>query len=247
MKIVACKNYEEMSKKAAEVIIEVVKGTKHPVLGLATGSTPEGTYKCLVEAYQAGNVDFSNVTTVNLDEYKGLDPKNEQSYRYFMNYHLFDHVNIDKARTFVPNGMELDSEKACSEYEEIIKKAGTIDVQFLGLGGNGHIGFNEPGEVFEKTTHCVDLQPGTIEANSRFFDKIEDVPVQAYSMGIKNIMSAKKIILAASGTKKAEALCASLFGAITPKVPGSILQLHNDVVVFADEEALAVIKEKGLM
>ena len=190
---------------------------------------------------QQGGSDFAKVTTINLDEYKGLDPDNDQSYRYFMNTNLFDHVNIDKARTFVPDGLEPDPQKACAAYNEIIRSHGGIDLQLLGLGRNGHIGFNEPGAAFEKETHCVDLTESTIEANKRFFASEDDVPKQAYTMGIKNIMQAKKILLIAGGEEKAEALKNSLYGPITPSVPASILQLHNDVTVIADEAALSLI------
>ena len=217
------------------------------MLGLATGSTPVGAYKQLVEWYNKGDLDFANVTSVNLDEYKGLSPENDQSYRYFMNTNLFNHVNINKERTFVPNGLEPDSEKACAAYNEIIRSVGGIDLQLLGLGNNGHIGFNEPGAAFEKETHCVDLTESTIQANKRFFEKVEDVPPQAYTMGIKNIMAAKKILLVATGSVKADALYKSLYGPITPNVPASILQLHQDVTVVADEDALSLIKEKGLL
>lgn len=217
------------------------------VLGLATGSTPVGMYRQLIEWYRKGDLDFSQITTVNLDEYKGLSGENEQSYRYFMNNNLFDHVNIDKSRTFVPNGLEKDSRKACSDYNQIIHTVGGIDMQLLGIGGNGHIGFNEPGEAFETETHCVDLTESTIQANSRFFNNLDEVPKQAYTMGIKNIMSAKKILLIASGESKAEALYRSLYGPVTPNVPASILQLHPDVTVVADEGALKVIREKELI
>lgn len=247
MKFIYCKNYNEMSKKVAEDLISEIQSNPEIVLGLATGSTPEGTYENLVKAYNEGKVDFSKVTSVNLDEYKGLGPDDDQGYRYFMNKHLFDHVNIDKANTFVPNGLEEDSEKACAEYEEIIEKVGGIDVQILGIGGNGHIGFNEPGDVFIRKTHCVDLTQSTLEANARFFDSIDDVPKQAYSMGVGNIMATKKIILAVSGRNKAQALYDTLYGEVTPKVQASILQFHDNVVLYADEDALSVIKEKGLL
>lgn len=247
MKLVYCKNYDEMSKKVAEDLMDEINRNPEVVLGLATGSTPEGTYANLVKAYEEGKVDFSKVTSVNLDEYKGLGPDDDQGYRYFMNKHLFDHVNINKAKTYVPNGLEEDSEKACSEYEEIIRNVGGIDVQILGMGANGHIGFNEPGDVFVKETHCVDLTQSTLEANARFFDSIDDVPKQAYSMGIGNIMSAKKIILAVSGKNKAQALYDALYGDVTPKVQASILQFHDNVVLYADEDALSVIREKGLL
>ena len=209
------------------------------ILGLATGSSPIGTYKELIKRCDEGGLDFSQVKSVNLDEYKGLPRDNDQSYYYFMNHNLFDHINIDKANTHVPNGMEPDAAKECANYEELIKSLGGVDLQLLGLGHNGHIGFNEPDEEFDKLTHCVNLTESTIEANKRFFEKEEDVPRQAYTMGIKTIMRAKKILLIVSGADKADILYQSLCGPITPHVPASILQLHNDVTVVADEAALA--------
>ena len=247
MVIYKAKNYQDLSRKAANIISAQIIMKPDCVLGLATGSSPIGTYKQLIEWYNKGDLDFSKVTTINLDEYKGLGPDNDQSYRYFMNTNLFDHVNIDKARTYVPNGLEEDSEKACADYNEIIRSVGGIDMQLLGIGGNGHIGFNEPGAAFEKETHCVDLTESTIKANARFFETMDDVPKQAYTMGIKNIMTAKKILLVATGEAKADALYKSLYGPITPNVPASILQLHPDVTVVADEGALKLIREKGLL
>jgi len=241
------KDYKDMSRKAANIISAQVIMKPNAVLGLATGSTPVGAYEQLVEWYNKGDIDFSQVTSVNLDEYKGLSGDNDQSYRYFMNTNLFDHVNIDKTRTYVPNGLEEDSDKACADYNEIIRSVGGIDIQLLGIGGNGHIGFNEPGEAFEKETHCVDLTESTIKANARFFESMDEVPKQAYTMGIKSIMAAKKILLVATGSAKADALYKSLYGPITPNVPASILQLHQDVTVVADEDALSLIKEKGLL
>ena len=241
MRIIEAANYEDLSRKAADLIAAQVILKPDCVLGLATGSTPEGTYKELVTRFEQGVLDFSQVSSVNLDEYRGLSEDNDQSYRYFMNTNLFDHVNIDKARTFVPDGLEPDPQKACAAYNEIIRSHGGIDLQLLGLGRNGHIGFNEPGAAFEKETHCVDLTESTIEANKRFFASEDDVPKQAYTMGIKNIMQAKKILLIAGGEEKAEALKNSLYGPITPSVPASILQLHNDVTVIADEAALSLI------
>lgn len=245
MTIYEAKDYQDMSKKAANIIAAQIIMKPDAVLGLATGSTPVGAYEGLVEKYKKGELDFSKVTSVNLDEYKGLPGDNDQSYRYFMNTNLFDHVNINKERTFVPNGLEEDSEKACSEYNDIIDSVGGIDLQLLGIGGNGHIGFNEPDEVFHAKTHCVDLTESTIQANARFFESMDEVPKQAYTMGIQNIMGAKKILLVASGEGKAKALYDSVCGPITPKVPASVLQLHNDVVIVADEAALSMIKEKG--
>lgn len=241
MNIYKAKNYQDMSRKAANIISAQIIMKPDCVLGLATGSSPIGTYKQLIEWYNKGDLDFSHVTSINLDEYKGLSPENDQSYRYFMNTNLFDHVNIDKSNTFVPNGLETDSEKACASYNEIIQAQGGIDLQLLGLGRNGHIGFNEPGVAFEKETHCVNLTESTIEANKRFFASEKDVPRQAYTMGIKNIMQAKKILVVVSGEDKAEAVKNAFFGPITPSVPASILQLHNDVTIVADEAALSKI------
>ena len=241
MRIIKTKTYEEMSAIAAGIIGGQVLLKPNCVLGLATGSSPIGTYKDLVKSYEDGVLDFSEVRTVNLDEYCGLDGTNPNSYRYFMNDNLFDHVNIDKANTHVPNGHADDLEEEAVRYESFIQSLGGIDLQLLGIGHNGHIGFNEPGAAFEKETHCVDLTESTIEANKRFFASEDDVPKQAYTMGIKNIMQAKKILLIAGGEEKAEALKNSLYGPITPSVPASILQLHNDVTVIADEAALSLI------
>ena len=238
MKIYCGENYKEMSRKAANIISAQIITKSDCVLGLATGSTPIGTYDQLVEWYEKGDLDFSEVTSVNLDEYKGLSGENDQSYRYFMNKHLFDRVNIDKSRTFVPNGLEEDSQKACEEYNEIIHRLGGIDLQLLGLGHNAHIGFNEPGDAFEKETHCVNLTERTIEANKRFFEKESDVPRQAYTMGIKTIMQAKKVLVIVSGEDKADIVYKAFAGPITPEVPASVLQLHNDVTLVGDKAAL---------
>ncbi len=239
MQIYRAKDYHDMSRKAANIISAQVIMKPSCVLGLATGSTPIGTYRQLIEWYEKGDLDFAHVTSVNLDEYKGLSGDNDQSYRYFMNHNFFSHINIPMERTFVPNGLEKNSDAACAAYNEIIRSCGGIDLQLLGLGHNGHIGFNEPGEAFEKETHCIDLTESTIEANKRFFEKEEDVPRQAYTMGIKNIMQARKILLVVSGEDKADILAQVLEGPITPQVPASILQLHNDVTVVADEAALS--------
>lgn len=241
MKIYKAKDYKDMSRKAANIISAQVIMKPNCVLGLATGSTPIGTYDQLVEWYNKGDLDFSEVTTVNLDEYKGLPRTNDQSYYYFMHQHLFDRVNIDPERTNVPNGMEPDAEKECGGYEELIRSLGGVDLQLLGLGHNGHIGFNEPGEAFEKETHCVDLTESTIEANKRFFASADDVPKQAYTMGIKTIMQAKKILIVVNGENKADIVERAFFGPVTPEVPASILQLHNDVTLVGDEAALAKI------
>nr|WP_289095942.1 glucosamine-6-phosphate deaminase [uncultured Dorea sp.] len=242
MKIYKAKDYKDMSRKAANIISAQVIMKPNCVLGLATGSTPIGTYDQLVEWYNKGDLDFSEVTTVNLDEYKGLPRTNDQSYYYFMHQRLFDRVNIDPERTNVPNGMEPDAEKECGRYEELIRSLGGVDLQLLGLGHNGHIGFNEPGEAFEKETHCVDLTESTIEANKRFFASADDVPKQAYTMGIKTIMQAKKILIVVNGENKADIVERAFFGPVTPEVPASILQLHNDVTLVGDEEALAKIE-----
>ena len=241
MKIYKAKDYKDMSRKAANIISAQVIMKPNCVLGLATGSTPIGTYDQLVEWYNKGDLDFSEVTTVNLDEYKGLPRTNDQSYYYFMHQHLFDRVNIDPERTNVPNGMEPDAEKECGRYEELIRSLGGVDLQLLGLGHTGHIGFNEPGEAFEKETHCVDLTESTIEANKRFFASADDVPKQAYTMGIKTIMQAKKILIVVNGENKADIVERAFFGPVTPEVPASILQLHNDVTLVGDEAALAKI------
>ena len=241
MKIYKAKDYKDMSRKAANIISAQVIMKPNCVLGLATGSTPIGTYDQLVEWYNKGDLDFSEVTTVNLDEYKGLPRTNDQSYYYFMHQHLFDRVNIDPERTNVPNGMEPDAEKECGRYEELIRSLGGVDLQLLGLGHNGHIGFNEPGEAFEKETHCVDLTESTIEANKRFFASADDVPKQAYTMGIKTIMQAKKILIVVNGENKADIVERAFFGPVTPEVPASILQLHNDVTLVGDEAAIAKI------
>ena len=241
MRIYRAKDYYDMSRKAANIISAQVIMKPDCVLGLATGSTPVGTYAQLVEWYKKGDLDFSEVKTVNLDEYKGLDQSNDQSYFYFMAEHLFDKVNIDFQNVNIPNGMETDADKECARYEAKIKALGGVDLQLLGLGHNGHIGFNEPGEAFEKETHCVDLTESTIEANKRFFASADDVPKQAYTMGIKTIMQAKKILIVVNGENKADIVERAFFGPVTPEVPASILQLHNDVTLVGDEAALAKI------
>ena len=239
MKLYRAKDYDDMSRKAANIIASKVILKPDCVLGLATGSTPIGTYKELIEGYNKGDLDFSAVKSVNLDEYKGLTRDNDQSYYYFMYNNLFKHINIDLANTNVPDGTEPDSEKECSRYNEVIESMNGVDLQLLGLGHNGHIGFNEPADDFAKFTHCVDLQESTIEANKRFFADINDVPRQAYTMGIQTIMNAKTILLVVSGADKAQILHDVLCGPITPRVPASILQLHHDVIVVADEAALS--------
>lgn len=244
LRIYQTKDYQAMSRKAANIISAQVILKPECVLGLATGSTPVGAYQQLVDWYQKGDLDFSGVTTVNLDEYKGLDGENSQSYRYFMNYNLFDHVNVDKSRTFVPNGLEEDGEKECARYDQVVAATGGVDLQLLGLGRNGHIGFNEPCDEFKKGTHLVALSQNTIDANSRFFDSIDEVPKFAFTMGIRTIMQARKILMVVSGEDKAEAVRKSFFGPCTPEVPASILQMHPDVILVADEAALSQIADK---
>ncbi len=241
MRIYKAKDYEDMSRKAANIISAQVILKPDCVLGLATGSTPIGLYKQLVEWFEKGDLDFSEVKTVNLDEYKGLNRENDQSYYYFMHDNLFSHINIPEENTHLPNGMEPDSEKECARYTKLIQSMGGVDLQLLGIGHNGHIGFNEPSESFDKEVHCVNLTQSTIEANKRFFASADDVPKQAYTMGIKTIMQAKKILIVANGEGKADIVRDAFFGPITPQVPASVLQLHNDVTLVADEAALSKV------
>ena len=241
MRIICAKDYKEMSEMAADVIGAQVLLKPDAVLGLATGSTPIGTYEELVRRYEAGRLDFSKIKTVNLDEYRGLTRDNDQSYYYFMHSHLFDHININKNNTKVPDGMEPDALKAGQDYENVIKNYGGIDLQLLGLGNNGHIGFNEPCDEFIDKTHVVDLTESTIEANKRFFASADDVPKQAYTMGIGSIMRAKRVLMIVSGKGKADIVKEAFFGPITPKVPASILQLHNDFILIGDAEALSCL------
>lgn len=241
MRIICAKDYKEMSEMAADIIGAQILLKPDAVLGLATGSTPIGTYEELVRRYEAGRLDFGKIKTVNLDEYRGLTRDNDQSYYYFMHSHLFDHININKNNTKVPDGMEPDALKAGQDYENVIKNYGGIDLQLLGLGNNGHIGFNEPGDEFIDKTHVVDLTESTIEANKRFFASIDDVPKQAYTMGIGSIMRAKRVLMVVNGKGKAEIVKEAFFGPITPKVPASILQLHNDFILIGDVEALSCL------
>ena len=239
MNIIKAKDYKDMSRKGVNIISAQIIMKPDCVLGLATGSTPLGTYAQLINWYQKGALDLSRVSSVNLDEYRGLPKENDQSYHYFMQHNFFEHINIRPDHTFVPDGMEADSEKACLAHEEVIRTLGGVDLQLLGLGNNGHIGFNEPGAAFEKETHLVDLTESTIQANSRFFEKPEDVPTQAYTMGIKTIMQAKKILVVVNGIGKADIVAKAFWGPVTPQVPASILQMHPDVMLVADEEALS--------
>ena len=241
MRIVETKDYDDMSRKAANIISAQVILKPDSVLGLATGSSPIGTYDQLVDWYDKGDLDFSQVRSVNLDEYRGLDRENDQSYYYFMHKHLFDRVNINVDNTNVPDGTEPDAEKECKRYEELIRSYGGVDLQLLGLGHNGHIGFNEPAASFAPETHCVDLTESTIEANKRFFASADDVPRQAYTMGIGTIMRARKILVVVSGEDKAEIVAKAFFGEVIPEVPASILQFHSDVTIVADAAALSKI------
>ncbi len=241
MKIIRAKDYKDMSRKAANVISAQVIMKPNCVLGLATGGTPVGTYAQLIDWYNKGDVDFSDVTTVNLDEYRGISRENDQSYWYFMHKNFFNSVNIRPEHIHVPDGSNPDAAAACRDYDEIIRSVGGIDLQLLGIGPDGHIGFNEPGAAFELGTHCVDLTESTIEANKRFFDKKEDVPRQAYTMGIKSIMQARKVLMIANGANKADIIKQAFFGPVTPEVPASILQMHPDFVLVLDEEAASKI------
>ena len=245
MQVYVTKDYEAMSRRAAAVIAAQVIADPHSLLGLATGSTPVGLYKNLIAGCQAGDLDFSQVTTVNLDEYAGLDGTHDQSYRYFMNTNLFDHINIDKANTNVPNGKAPDPEAECVRYEELLRKLGPADIQLLGMGRNGHIGFNEPCGEFIAPTHVVELTDSTIDANARFFASRDLVPKKALTMGVGAIMRAKRVLVVVSGPDKAEAVKAAFAGPITPQVPASILQLHPDVVLVGDQAALAGLLEAG--
>ncbi len=239
MKIYKAKDYNDMSRKAANILSAQIIMKPNCVLGLATGSSPIGIYDQLVEWYKKGDLDFSKVTSVNLDEYKGLTGDNDQSYRYFMEKHLFSKVNINREQTFLPNGMAENEQKECERYDALIHSLGGIDLQLLGIGHNGHIGFNEPDQAFEKETHCVALQESTIQANKRFFASIDDVPKYAYTMGIKTIMQSKKILIVVSGADKADIVKEAFLGPVTPSVPASILQMHNDVILVGDEAALS--------
>ena len=238
MKIIKAKDYDQMSRKAANIISAQVIMKPDCVLGLATGSSPIGTYRQLIDWYNKGDVDFSECSSVNLDEYVGLDITSDQSYVYFMRHNFFDAINIREDHTFIPNGKNTDAAAECERYDNQIASLGGIDLQLLGLGRNGHIGFNEPDQVFTKGTHCVDLTESTIEANKRFFASADDVPRQAYTMGICDIIQAKKVVMVVSGEDKADAVQKAFFGPVTPEVPASILQLHPDFTLVADEAAL---------
>lgn len=242
MNIVKMKDYQEMSKWSSEQVIDKIKTFDQLVLGLATGSTPEGLYQNLIDAYENQEVSFKNVITFNLDEYVGLAADDPNSYNYFMNEKLFKHIDIVPNQTHLPNGVATDIEQECRNYEALIEKAGEIDLQILGLGVNGHIGFNEPGTSFSSRTQMIELVEETIEANSRFFDHKEDVPTHAITMGIESIMESKEIILLASGKNKAEAVKQLVAGEITEDFPASILQKHPQVTIVIDEAAASLLK-----
>lgn len=242
MKIYKMENYERVSERAAWLIAAQITSNRESVLGLATGSTPVGTYAKLVEWYQQGMVDFTGVHSVNLDEYRGAGPDDEYGYYYFMKQHLFDQVNIEMENTHIPDGREPDRAKACRDYDRLIENLGGIDFQLLGLGHNGHIGFNEPGKTFESSCHCVTLADSTIKANQRFFKTADEVPQEAYTMGIGTIMKAGKILLVVSGKEKAAILRQVVEGPVCPEVPASILNLHPDVTIIADQAALSELR-----
>lgn len=239
-------DYDGMSRRAANLISAEVIRKPDCVLGLATGSTPVGTYHQLAVWNQRGDFSFQEVRSVNLDEYKGLPPTHDQSYRYFMQTNFFDHIDIKPENTYVPNGMADDASAECARYDALVQSLGYTDLQLLGLGCNGHIGFNEPCDYFVKEAHVVDLAQSTIDANARFFQSADDVPRQALTMGIGCIMAARRVLLIASGSNKAEALYSALCGPINPHCPASILQLHNDVVVVGDDAALSKIIQAGV-
>ncbi len=242
LNIIKVKTPEEMGKAAADEFEAVIHAKPACVIGLATGSTPLPLYRELIAREKAGKLDFSRVRSANLDEYKGLAPDHPQSYRRFMQENLFDHISIKPENTIVPDGLAEDVQAMCEAYERKIEDWGGVDCQLLGIGHDGHIGFNEPGEAFELETHCVDLTQETIEANKRFFDgNVDLVPKQAYTMGIRTIMQARKVLMVVNGAGKAEIVKKAFFGPVTPEVPASILQLHPDFILVADEEALSLI------
>jgi glucosamine-6-phosphate deaminase len=244
MRVIIANDYNDLSKRAAAIIANQLWIKPDSVLGLATGSTPVGTYEQLIHHYKEEGLPFDKMTAFNLDEYYGLSKEHDQSYAYFMQENLFKHVGVQAGQLHIPNGLAEDIQAECLNYEAQIKKAGGIDLQLLGIGRNGHIGFNEPDLKFEAKTHLVELDQDTIDANARFFESAAEVPRTALSMGVKTIMHAKKILLLASGASKADALLGMLFGQIKPDLPASALQLHPDVVIIADKEAAAKIMDR---
>lgn len=240
-KVIVCDTYEELSQCAGEMVAAEIRKKPNFVLGLATGSSPVGLYTKLADLNSKGELDFSEVRTFNLDEYYPIDPSDDQSYRYFMNKNLFDKINIKKDNTRVPDGTAENAEKFCDSYEEDIKAAGGVDLQVLGIGRNGHIGFNEPDDCFYNKTHVVELTENTIDANARFFESADMVPKKALTMGVGTIMRAKKIVLVANGANKAEALYEALTGNVTPKNQASVLQYHKDVTFIVDRDAAALL------
>ncbi len=242
MEVIIKENYEEMSKEAAEIIRDAIHLKPNLVLGLATGSTPIGTYKELIRMYEAGELDFSKVVTFNLDEYVGLPPTHDQSYHYFMHENLFNHININPANVHVPSGVVRDFGSYCQWYEDEIAKAGGVDVQVLGIGSDGHIGFNEPGSSLASRTSIVTLTEETIQDNSRFFERMEDVPRFAITMGVGTIMEARLCLLLANGEKKADPVEALVEGPITSQVTASALQMHPNATVIIDEAAASKLK-----
>jgi len=241
MRLIRAKDYADASRKTASIIAAQVILKPNCVLGLATGSSPVGAYSQLIEGCKNGDIDFSQVRTVNLDEYVGLAPDHDQSYAYFMHKNLFDHINIDPANTHLPDGLDTDAEGQGKKYDQLIHNLGGVDLQLLGIGHNGHIGFNEPCDEFVKGTHCVQLTQDTIDANSRFFASEDLVPRKAYTMGILDIMQAKRVVMIVTGKNKAEILRDAFWGPVTPQVPASIMQLHPDFTLVADEDALSLV------
>ena len=237
MKLIICDDYNGVSKAAADIVAKEVNSNPECVLGLATGSTPVGMYEILADMNKAGKVDFEKVKSFNLDEYYPLSAENDQSYHYFMNENFFSKINIDKSNTHILNGMCEDTEKECEQFEKLIEEIGGIDLQILGIGQNGHIGFNEPGDNLSSLTHLTDLTENTIDANSRFFNSIDDVPKQALTMGIGTILKARKIIIMACGANKHDAVRALLSGLISTDMPASMLNVHTDVTLICDKEA----------
>ena len=246
MRLIEAKDYQEASRQVANIISAQVILKPDSVLGLATGSSPIGAYRQLIEWYNKGDVDFSRVRSVNLDEYVGLAPSHEQSYAYFMHHNFFDSINIRPENVHLPDGLDPDAEGQGKKYDALIRSLGGVDLQLLGIGRDGHIGFNEPCGEFVKGTHCVELTQDTREANARFFGSMDLVPKTAYTMGILDIIQARRVVMIASGSSKAAILKDAFWGPVTPQIPASILQLHPDFTLVADEEALAMVNQEKL-